>query len=209
MSLSFDRFFGLPGSPTSKKHFLAAGCSHTSAVGVEPNQSWPQQLARLQNTDVYNLAEPGGNAWIASVRISQRLNLGRPEYVVVQWPHPVRKVIWQDNIGRCFNAHSIDDDLFQRILRRGELNFWAEWMQSIITTNTACRLANIPCINFSIDAIDIHYKDLLAANGIKLYDDSSMWPTDWLASDGKHHSRRCHAAWSTKLQEIINATSTR
>ena len=210
MTIDFDRFFGTPVAHVPGKHFIAAGCSHTSAVGVEPNQSWPQQLARLQNVSACNLAEAGGNAWIASVRIARWLaHTGRPEYVVVQWPHPIRKVIWKNNVGHCVNVHSSADDLFHSNLRYSELNFWAEWMQAIITTNTACRLAKIPCINFSLDPVDNHYKNLLTANGIQLYDDQSMWMRDRLGSDGMHNSRKCHADWAIKLQEIINATPTR
>lgn len=210
MTLNFDRFFGSPTAPVPGRHFLAAGCSHTSAVGVEPNQAWPEQLSTMLSIPACNLAEPGGNAWIAGIRISRWImHTGRPEFVAVQWPHPMRMVIWKNGVGACANVHASSDELFQTRLRYSDLNFWADWMQSIITTNAVCRAAKIPCVNFSIDPVDAHYRTLLLANKIELHDQENLWLRDRGAADGKHNSRHCHAAWAKQLQEIINANTTR
>ncbi len=208
MSINFDDFFGRPTAPVSAPYFLSAGCSHTSAVGVDADQNWSSQLARSVKIKTCNLAEAGGNAWIASVRIARWIQCtGRPEFVVVQWPHPVRTVIWKNGIGSLATIREAEDPLFQTRLRYSELNFWAEWMQAIITTNAVCTAAKIPILNWSLDPIDFHYKNLLAAGGIQLHD--LLWSHDWKGSDGQHHGPLAHERWAKQLQELLNEITTR
>lgn len=210
MSINFDDFFGPPTAFVPGPYFLAAGCSHTSAVGVDADQCWAGQLAKRTKIKTCNLAEAGGNAWIASVRVARWIHCtGRPEFVVVQWPHPIRTVIWKNSNGTPTNVHDTQDLLFQTRLRYSDLNFWAEWLQAIITTNAICRAAKIPCVNFSLDSIDSHYKNLLAANQIQLYDQNGHWDKDLNGSDGKHNGPLAHAQWAQLLQELLNETTTR
>ena len=212
MSLNFDSFFGPPTQYVPGPYFLAAGCSHSSAVGVDADQSWPGQLGSRTKIKPCNLAEAGGNAWIASVRIARWIHsTGRPEFVVVQWPHPIRTVIWKNGPGTPTNVHDTEDLLFQTRLRYSDLNFYAEWMQSIITTNAVCRAAKIPILNWSLDIIDPHYLSLLQANGIELYCQTNemRWTIDQLGTDGRHAGPNAHAQWAQQLQEMLNAITTR
>jgi hypothetical protein len=212
MSLNFDSFFGAPTSYVPGPYFLAAGCSHTSAVGVDADQCWAGQLAQRTRIKTCNLAEAGGNAWIASVRIAQWILVtGRPEFVVAQWPHPIRTVIWKNGQGNSVNVHDTEDHLFHTRLRYGDSNYWAEWMQAIITTNAICVAAKIPIINWSLDNVDPHYLALLKANGIVVHDqtDQPRWEIDRLGSDQQHAGPLSHAQWAQQLQEMLNAITTR
>lgn len=212
MSLIFDNFFGKPTQWVPGPYFLAAGCSHTSAVGVDADECWAGQLSQRRKIKVCNLAEPGGNAWIASVRIAQWIHCtGRPEFVVVQWPHPIRTTIWNNKNGVPVNVHESQDPLFETKLRYSDLNFYAEWMQAIITTNAVCKAANVPIVNWSLDIVDFHYLNLLRAQGIEVYDQThdSRWKIDQLGSDGQHAGPAAHAQWAETITGIINELTTR
>lgn len=212
MSLNFDNFFGPTTQPVPGPYFLAAGCSHTSAVGVDADHCWAGQLAQRTKIKTCNLAEPGGNAWISSVRIARWIHCtGRPEFVVAQWPHPIRTVIWKNTTGTPVNVHDTADHLFETRLRYSDLNFYAEWMQAIITTNAVCRAAKIPILNWSLDVIDPHYIALLNANQIEIHGqtDQMRWTIDNLGSDGRHAGSAAHAQWAQQLQEMLNAITTR
>lgn len=211
MSLFFDTVFGPPTQPVPGPYFLAAGCSHTSAVGVTKAQSWPEQLARMVDIKVCNLAEPAGNAWIASVRLARWFHCtGRPKFVVVQWPHAIRTTIWKNSLGTLVNVHDTNDLLFTTRLKYSDLNFYAEWMQAIITTNAICKAAGVPIVNWSLDIIDPHYLALLQTNGICLHGQTQQqrWIKDSLGSDGSHAGPLAHQQWAQHLQEILNATTT-
>ncbi len=210
MSLVFDRFFGRAIDHQPPLYFLTAGCSHTSAVGVDNHENWTQRLSHIVGMPGVNMAEPGGNAWVVSARIGRWfLSSNKPKFVVVQWPHPMRTTVWKSTMGELYNVHNLEDKLFQLKLEYGEWNFWAEWMQSIITTNAICIGHGVPIVNFSVDPVDEHFVQLLESNKITLYDDPMMWMRDKNGSDQRHNGPLCHQQWATQLSKLINEITSR
>lgn len=189
------------------KHFVTTGCSHTGAVGLDVSQGYTQQLANELGMSGINLSRPGGNHQICANNIVRWLQRNHPEFVIAQWPHPVRKLIWRNGSGAVLNVHADQDPLFDTMLRYGEENFYCEWIQSILTIAALCKAMNIPCVHWTLDEIDPVYQSILKNNNIVLYSNdegSSIWNRDSGARDRRHHSARCHAQWAQKLKGLLN-----
>jgi hypothetical protein len=193
-------------------HFVTTGCSHTGAIGLDTSQGYTQQLANDLNMPGINLSLPGGNHQVCAHNITRWLRHSRPNFVIAQWPHPVRKLIWRNGGAAVLNVHADQDPLFDTMLRYGEENFYCDWMQSIITITALCEIANIPCVHWSLDQIDPVYQRMLRDNKITLHsnnEDSSIWNCDHSAKDKRHHSAECHAQWAQKLKGLLDEHTTR
>jgi hypothetical protein len=194
------------------KHFVTTGCSHTSAIGLNISQGYTQQLSDDLQMLGINLSRPGGNHQICVHNITRWVRHSRPEFVIVQWPHPIRKLIWRNGGAAILNVHADQDPLFNTMLRYGEENFYCEWIQSMLTITALCEGMNIPCVQWSLDEIDPVYHQILKNNNIVLYSNnetSSVWHRDNSAADRRHHSEKCHAQWAQKLKGILNEHTTR
>jgi hypothetical protein len=194
------------------KHFVTTGCSHTGAVGLDINQGYTAVLAQEMNLPGINLSLPGGNHQVAAYNITRWLRHNRPEFVIAQWPHPIRKVIWRNQGAGILNVHNNKDPLFDQMLRYGEENFYCEWMQCMLTITALCTAMNIPCVHWSLDEIDDVYHRMLRDNDIVLHSndlDSTVWHRDSAAQDRRHHSAKCHAQWAQKLKGLLNEHTTR
>lgn len=201
-----------PPDSVQDTHFVTTGCSHTGAVGLDISQGYTQQLANDLNMPGINLSLPGGNHQIAAYNVTRWLRHNRPKFVIVQWPHPIRKVIWRNQGAGILNVHKDNDPLFDQMLRYGEENFYCEWMQCMLTITTLCTAMNIPCVHWSLDEIDDVYHCMLRDNDIVLHSNdlnSTVWHRDSGAQDRRHHSARCHEQWAQKLKGLLNEHTTR
>ncbi len=191
------------------RHFVVAGCSHTQGVGVDEFFRYSKVISKQLEIPVYNVSRGGGNAWLCNLyAVKWLIAVGRPEFLVAQWPHPIRRIIFKNGIWTTHNVHSgIEDSLFDETLRSGEENFWAEWISSVITTNAAYRSAGIPVINMSLDPVPAAQAAILQHYNIKIEDHG--WMLDRQASDKRHHSQHAHAQWATKIMEKLNEYTTR
>jgi hypothetical protein len=193
------------------RHFVTTGCSHTGAIGLDISQGYTAILAHELSMPGINLSRPGGNHQLCVHNITRWLRYSRPDFVIAQWPHPMRKLIWRNGSAAVLNVHADQDPLFDTMLRYGDENFYCEWIQSIITITALCETANIPCVHWSLDVIDPVYHGILRNNNIVLHnndEDSSIWSRDHKAKDQKHHSAKCHAQWAQKLKGLLNEHTT-
>lgn len=188
-------------------HFVTTGCSHTGAIGLDISQGYTSVLAHDLRMPGINLSRPGGNHQICAYNITRWLRHSRPKFVIAQWPHPMRKLIWHNGEAAVLNVHADQDLLFDTMLRYGDENFYCEWIQSILTITVLCETANIPCVHWTLDEIDPMYLSILRNNSIVLHSNditSSIWTRDHMAKDRKHHSAACHAQWAQKLKGLLN-----
>jgi hypothetical protein len=193
------------------KHFITTGCSHTGAIGLDISQGYTQQLAHNLKIPGINLSQPGGNHQICANNVTRWIRHNRPEFVIAQWPHPIRKLIWRNGDGAVLNVHADHDPFFDTMLRYGEENFYCEWIQSVLTITALCETMSIPCIHWSLDVIDPVYQRMLRDNNIVLHNndlDSTIWNQDRGARDQQHHSAKCHAQWAQKLKGLLNEYTT-
>lgn len=209
----FNRFRTGTQQPESVdgKHFITTGCSHTGAIGLDISQGYTQQLAHDLKIPGINLSQPGGNHQICANNVTRWLRHNRPEFVIAQWPHPMRKLIWRNGGGAVLNVHADQDLLFDTMLRYGEENFYCEWVQSVLTITTLCEVMNIPCVHWSLDVIDPVYQSMFRNNNVVLHsndEDSTIWHRDNGAQDRRHHSATCHAQWTQKLKGLLNEHTT-
>jgi hypothetical protein len=192
-------------------HFVTTGCSHTGATGLDISQGYTQQLANDLTIPGINLSLPGGNHQLCANNLTRWLRHNRPNFVIAQWPHPMRKLIWRNGVAGVVNVHNSQDPLFDTMLRYGEENFYCEWIQSIITITALCEAMNIPYIHWSLDVVDPVYHSILRGNNITLHsndEDSSIWIRDRGAQDRRHHSEKCHIQWAQKLKGLLNEHTT-
>lgn len=193
------------------KHFITTGCSHTGAVGIEISQGYTAVLAHDLKMPGINLSRPGGNHQICVHNVTRWVRHSRPEFVIVQWPHPVRKLIWRNGGSAVLNVHADQDPLFDTMLRYGEENFYCEWIQSMLTITVLCNALNIPCVHWTLDVIDTPYQRILKDNNIILHSNDingQIWNQDNKAKDQRHHSATCHAQWAQKLKGLLNEYTT-
>lgn len=191
---------------------LALGCSHTAGIGLEPDDCYVNVLSRILGRPIINCAQPGGNNDHVEQRLVAALRAGRPEFVIAQWPNPIRKTIWKN--GRPNNENiATASPVFQQLVALGEENFYNPWLQSIVTCNTLCNLANVPIINIMIENIDQKWNNVLVDHNIILHVDQKLpgltWLMDSKAMDNMHHSATCHRQWAERLLGLINEHTTR
>lgn len=191
------------------RHFVVTGCSHTQGVGLDAFFRYGNVISRQLKIPVYNLSRGGGNAWLCNLyAVKWLLTVGRPEFLVAQWPHPIRRMIFKNGSWGVYNVHSGNENaLFDETLRWGEDNFWADWLSSVITTNAAYRAAGIPVVNMSLDPVPEPQCAMLKHYNIKIEDQG--WTLDNQANDQLHHGRNAHAQWATKILEKLNGHTTR
>ena len=216
ISLKFDTLL-LHGSSrvdvVDDDHFLAVGCSHTAGIGVEHNECYVAKLEAYYDTKIYNLAVPGGNHTFCNLNILSWLAKGfKPRVIIAQWPHPIRRLGWLGPIASLCNINS-RDAVFDRMLEKGEQNFYADWLLTIFNVNEICKSRNIKIINILLEDIDDRYNRLLLDRNIVLHQDKKIpgqtWFFDQAGNDMLHHSERCHEQWKTRLIGLIDENTPR
>jgi hypothetical protein len=191
---------------------VALGCSHTAGVGVDSQHCYVSVLGQLLNTHIKNLGVPGGNCshvqhtLVAELKLSQR-----PDFVIAQWPNPVRLTVWHGDQARNENLNHASP-AFKQLLRTGEQNFYQPWIAAIVVCNLLCQQAGVPIINIMIEDVDSQYYTVLARENIVLHVDRKLpdqtWLMDSAASDNLHHSARCHQQWANRLHGLLNEYTT-
>lgn len=189
-------------------HFLAVGCSHTAGVGIKPNECYISKLQQHYGIKIYNLAQPGGNHTLCNLNILSWLSKGFcPHLVIAQWPNPIRRIAWTDNLGILQNINN-KDQIFDRILVAGEQNFYADWLLTIFNVNEICKAFKIKIINILLEDIDECYNQILISKNIILHQDKKIpgqsWIFDCASADGVHHSEKCHEQWKNRLIGLID-----
>lgn len=191
---------------------LALGCSHTVGVGIDPQDCYVSVLAQQLNCKIKNLGVAGGNADDVLQNLLRELKNTRPEFVIAQWPNPLRRTTWSGNTARRENIHHCSA-AFQQLLKASEQNFYQPWIHCIIAANMLCKLADVLCINILIEDVAEQYHQLLTEWNITLYTDRKLpgqsWLMDCAASDNLHHSAECHKQWAERIVGILNELTTR
>ena len=196
-------------------YLLACGCSHTSGVGIEPHEIYVQLLADDLGLPLVNLAQGGSCArWVKhTLENYLRNNSLLPGLVVVQWPNPFRTWEITANGQDQFSNVNRQSLLFAARLRQDPDGFWQEWIDSI--ERFAFHNTEIPIVDLCLESHDFlaHHVAHLAEKDIVLHIDEKLpgksWIFDSAASDGVHHSGRCHRLWADRLHEVVNELAIR
>ena len=191
---------------------LALGCSHTVGVGVTSSECYVSLLSERMGVSITNTAIPSGNADYCVEQLTKYLRQTHVDFVIAQWPNPIRKTIWKNGKPHLENIHNASG-VFRTILTAGTENFVKPWLQSIVTADTLCKLANIPIVHILLEDLDSVHVQYLDKNNITLHRDLKQPDTTWLfdsaGSDNLHHSAKCHAQWTTRLHGLLNELTTR
>ncbi len=190
---------------------LALGCSHTTGTGVSAAECYVSLLSAHYECNIHNTAQAGGNAVECVQRLVEYLRLDIPDFIIAQWPNPIRRTTWISNKARLENIHN-SSAIFLSLLEEGIDNFMQPWLQCIIIVDTLCKLARIPVVHILLEDIDPIYIKILDDYNITLHQDlktpSQTWLFDNAGSDGLHHSARCHAQWAKRLIGLIDEHTT-
>lgn len=187
---------------------LALGCSHTAGIGVDPADCYVSVLSTMLGQPIVNKGVSGGNAAHIQQHLVQALKPTlRPDFVIAQWPNPIRRTIWYGETSRNENISTASAP-FQQLLRASERNFLQPWMDTIIVCNLLCRTASVPIINIMIEDVAPEYHARLANERIQLHVDRKLpgetWLMDSAASDNLHHSAQCHKQWAERIFGLLN-----
>ena len=191
---------------------IAVGCSHTAGVAIDPTDCYVNVLSHRLGLPILNKGQPGGNAGhIQSTLVHALKNSLRPDFVIAQWPNPIRRTMWHGNSPRNENVASASP-VFEQLLRQGEKNFYQPWIDTIIVCNLLCKTAAVPVVNIMIEDVAPEYHHMLAREQIVLHVDKKTpdetWLMDSAASDNLHHSAHCHAQWAQRLYGLLNEHTT-
>ena len=190
---------------------LALGCSHTAGVGVSATECYVSLLSTQCDCEIINTAVAGGNAENCLKQLVAQLRVRIPDFVIAQWPTPIRRTHW---IGNKLQFENIQNGsaIFRSLLNAGIDNFTQPWLQCIITADTLCKLAGIKIVHIMLEDLDPEYVDVLNNNNITLHRDlkkpGQTWLFDSAGSDNLHHSPRCHAQWAERLIGLLNEHTT-
>jgi hypothetical protein len=192
---------------------VAAGCSHTAGVGLDPLDCYVSLLEKHYKFSIANHGLPGGGSIDVLTTIIQTIKTtNNPAFIVAQWPNPFRKHLWINDQLVLQNINSCDES-FKLLIKNSDANFYEPWILSIITANLLCQLAQIPLINIVLENINQRYYDCLQQHNIQLHADEKLPGKTWLfdnnAQDGLHHSAQCHQQWTQRLIGIIDEYTTR
>lgn len=184
-------------------YFLAVGCSHTAGVGIQSDEIYVQCLSRDIGLDCINLSYNGCDSEYTLQQIVKTLRKDQlPNFIIAQWPNIFRKTFYNDKEFYFENVNS-SGEIFNKLLKLSENNFVKPWIQHMVTADTLADSIGIPIYHIYLD-----YTDVKIENNIKLHQDFKRPGETWLfdngASDGLHHSAKCHRAWADRLNRIIN-----
>jgi hypothetical protein len=196
----------------SKQDWLAVGCSHTAGYGVEQEEIYISQLSRCYDRPIHNAALGTGNHAVCYRNIQLWVEkYGCPELIIAQWPNPVRRTIWEGDLGNLCTIQS-PDTLFQTMVKTGENNFYVDWMSSILAANQLCKYLGIRIINILLENVDLRYHKILNNHGVILHVDEKLpgksWIFDSAGSDNQHHSAQSHRLWAERIAGIIDESTT-
>jgi len=191
---------------------LALGCSHTAGIGINYSDCYVTLLSQHYQTTIKNLAVPGGSYEQVESNLINEIKHDCPDFVIAQWPNPFRRTIWngdRPSLENVTNASLV----FEQLLKLGEKNFYTLWIQSIVTCNTVCTMAQVPIVNIMLENLEEQYYLQLKKEGVVLHVDEKLAGKTWLfdsaANDNQHHSARCHRAWADRLIGLLDENTAR
>lgn len=191
---------------------LALGCSHTVGMGVNSSECYVSLLSKYYNAPIKNKAVLGAGYEQIEQTLVQEVKKDCPDLIIAQWPSPFRRTIWYEERAVVENVNCAGL-VFNQLLKQSENNFYTVWIQSIITCNALCTACQIPVVNIFLDNVEDKYHKILRNEGIVLHVDEKLpgktWLFDSAASDNRHHSARCHAAWADRLIGLIDEITAR
>jgi len=192
---------------------IATGCSHTAGTGLEPSHCYVSLLQQHYEFLISNRGVPGGGATDVLIKIVDSIKaIDKPKFIVAQWPNPFRKHLWIDNKLNLQNINCCDES-FRLLIKYSEANFYEPWIQSIVTANLLCQLAQVPLINIMLENIEQTWHARLQQENIHLHADEKLPGKTWLfdnrANDKIHHSVACHQQWAKRLIGIIDEHTSR
>lgn len=186
---------------------IALGCSHTAGTGINSADCYVSVLSKSLGCCITNLGVPGGNSGDLVQCLVQQLKITTPKFVIAQWPNPFRLTVWAGTIAHRENIQNAST-AFRQLLQSSQDNFYQPWIQNIVVANMLCKLAQVPCLNIMIEDVDDRYHMALMAQNIVLHVDRKSpretWLMDSAASDGLHHSARCHKQWAERIMELLH-----
>lgn len=193
--------------------WIAVGCSHTAGYGVEDSEIYIELVSQHYARPIHNLGLGMSNHAICRHNVQLWFEqIGQPGLVIVQWPNPIRRTTWHNDTGAVVSI-SQPDTVLHTMLREGEQNLYADWLDSVITLNQFCRATQTPIINILLETLPEQYRAILEQHDIRLHEDLKLpgqsWIFDSAGSDGQHHSAKCHQLWAERLQGIIDETTKR
>ena len=190
----------------------AIGCSHTAGDGVTAAECYVRLLADHYAIPVVNRGTGGGNHTHVEHHLVNALKNLTPKFIVLQWPNPFRKTFWINGSPSKRNIHNANP-VFNDLLKLGDKNFYEPWLQTIITCNMLCNLAKVPVVNILLESLGQGYLDRLRDENITLHYDEKLpgktWFFDSEGTDMRHHSGKCHIAWTQRLIGLIDEVTTR
>ena len=171
------------------------GCSITWGEHCEPEDSAPNQLAKLTGLEIDNLGLCGGGIELIHWQIQNLLKVYTPKMVIIQWPTDTRtfKIVRGDLIN--LGVWSTD---FNSWAHQTHPKIVAEYQKELLSGHVQKK--NRECKDKIIDIIKcplIHftYKEFLSSDQIDH------------ATDGKHPGPKTHRRIAEILAQKINGGS--
>lgn len=195
--------------PIPEPYILTCGCSLTTGVALEINQTWVHKLENHLGVASINLAKGGANSDFVAQNLLNWLqsSMPTPILIIAQWPNPYRFINWNGNCAE-FVFNRSDHNLYKYMLKNYEFNFWHNWVKNIIWLNNS---TNVPIINVALEFINdipVEILDLLDEQQIKVHFDEkkpgATWHFDSGAPDKSHHSEWCNSNWADRILTIYN-----
>jgi hypothetical protein len=193
-------------------YFLVAGCSLTEGHGLDYEETWSYLVSEKIGLPVINLAKGSGNAQFCNQVISRWIPIGHtPKFVIVQWPHIYRSLVWKREQG-MFVLNNNKDSVYVECLKSCDNNFFETWITSIIRANEHCKHHGIPILNICLEEIETIPKNILkilSDHGIDLHLDEKLdgktWFFDNKAKDNMHHSVWCTEKWAQRIITLLDS----
>jgi hypothetical protein len=195
----------------------AVGCSNTKGTGVEPAQTWAQQLCHKLSMPVTVLAKGGASMpWAADQIIRSDIRAGD---IVVWALTSARRQNWfHENQSVCINALWYDEQgqhgeqVFPSRLLLGEHPVLAS-MQAVEQVKNFCRITGAKLYMFNTIPVDADLDQFVSRHsnfyhlGINFFinDKTGQRILKYidLGNDNKHPGPQQHQHWANQLHKII------
>ena len=186
-----------------------AGCSWTSAFGVEDQERWGHLVADKLNVDEVNISKPGASIWDASDQIL-RADIRKDDTVVWGLTSTDRVEVVEDGELRCFTINGYIKletekqyytlDFFDSTTQKAK---YIKQMQQVI--NFCSKIgAKLHIVNFlETDGITIRYLTDTTVSYIDLSEESKIDNMIDLGTDDLHPGPKQHQEFAKEIIKVI------
>jgi hypothetical protein len=186
-----------------------AGCSWTSAVGVEDQERWGHLVADKLNVDEVNISKPGASIWDASDQIL-RADIRKDDTVVWGLTSTNRVEVVHEGELKCFTISEYlkletekqyyTPDFFDSTTQKAK---YIKQMQQVI--NFCSKIgAKLHIVNFlERDGITIRYLRDKNVSYIDLSEQSKIDKMIDLGTDGEHPGPKQHQKYAKEIIKLI------